>query len=116
MAKKKSPTGVGRKKQAEIEQAAIKVFDLIKDTPHSTLIRIGCAINRREWVDELPGKPDGWDEMSPDEKHLWAKPIFLGIEACVGYKSLLRYYHTVEGKMTNRQFEDWWDSHHHSRF
>ncbi len=113
MRKEKSP-GRGRQKKKEIEREAFEITEKIRNFPNNTLVRIGCAINRHEWIEELPGKPDGWEEMTESERHLWSAPIFEFIEVRVGYKAMLRYHHTVEGNKTDQEFEDWWDSHYHS--
>lgn len=102
MEKRKTPEGV--------EQQLLELSDVLTKLPFSTVVRIGCAMNAYEWSDELPGKPDGWDEMSIDERLPWATPLYKYIRGMVGDKAMLRHFHKTEYGETDQEFEDWWES------
>ena len=96
--------------EQEREKQLLELTDVIKTFPFSTLVRIGHAMNENEWPEELPGKPDGWDEMSINERSEWSMSLYQYIRARVGYKAMLRYYHKTELGKTDQEFEDWWES------
>ena len=108
MKKKKTPKGI--KFISDRERAVFEIIHHLGGVPYDTLVRIGHNIKGHIWVDDLPGKPDGWDNMSLAQKNEWAVPIYDFIENSVGRKALWRYYHTTELGRTDVQFEDWWDS------
>lgn len=108
MEKKKIPEGI--KIKNETDRAVFEITLQLDELPHSTLVRIGHHIGGNVWIDDLPGKPDGWDDMSEEQKNKWSHPIYNYIEGSVGNKALLRYFHTTELGRTNAEFEDWWDS------
>lgn len=94
----------------EKQKAIFTACEELKDIPYSTLAGIANALNVWEWPDELPGRPEGWDEMSDDEKYDWINPILKMIKIIIGEKAIARYHATVENGMTDREFEDRWDS------
>lgn len=96
--------------ESETQKRIFAICEELEEIPNSTLVRIGHALNGWEWLDELPGKPDGWEDMSIDEKFVWTMPICDSIKQSVGEKALSRYFHTTELGKTDREFEDWWDS------
>lgn len=123
MRKKKSPTGVGIEEvlekhkelldqikfEDETQKRIFAICEEVHEMPHSVLPRIGHLLNSWEWADELPGKPDGWDEMSIYEKRTWVPTILSAIEIEVGWKAILRYAHKTEHGVTDQEFDDWWD-------
>ena len=113
MKKKKTPKGVKEKDYAVWKRSLIELIDKM---PHEDICRIGNSLNCHEWPDNLPGMPDGWDEMSPSERSLWTEEVFSYIYHRVGDKALLRHYHKTEYGRTDKEFEDWWDSVQHNSF
>lgn len=105
--KRKTPEGVTNE---EFTKWALDMMTYIDTLPRPNLIRICAALNSYEWLDEFQGKPDGWEEMTPDQQHLWIADIFRYIHMKVGDKALLRYRHKTEYGVTDQEFEDWWDS------
>ena len=124
MGEKKIPTSVGIEEvlekhkelldqikfEDETQKRIFAICEEVYEMPHNILPRIGHLLNYWEWADELPGKPDGWDEMSMDDKYVWAKPIGQAIKTEVGWKAILRYAHKTEDGVTDQEFDDWWDS------
>lgn len=96
--------------EQELERQLLELSDVLDTLPFSTLVRIGCAMNEYEWSEEFPGKPDGWDEMSFDERTAWSMPLYQYIRARVGDKAMLRHFHKTEFGKTDQEFEDWWES------
>ncbi|MBE6685749.1 MAG: hypothetical protein E7591_00780 [Ruminococcaceae bacterium] len=94
----------------EKEKEIFIICEELKDIPYSTLAKMANALIVWEWPDELPGRPKGWDGMSDDEKYDWTAPIIKMIKVIIGEKAIARYRMTNEDGMTDREFEDWWDS------
>lgn len=112
MGKRKTPEGVTEEEFSKWESS---MLDYIDRLPHSEQVKIGHALNHYHWLNDLPGKPEGWEEMDNEEQHLWVTMIYQYIAVTVGDKALLRYFHTTELGKTDREFEDWWDSHHEAQ-
>lgn len=91
------------------EKAVWKIIRRLDDMSNNDLARIGDALNGYEWPDDLPGKPEGWEEMNFDERDPWVEPILHSIKDQLGQKALLRYHHKVNLGKTDQEFEDWWD-------
>lgn len=66
--------------------------------------------NGLEWIDELPGKPDGWDDMDPDIKAYFRGMLTDAAELTVGSKAVDRYYRQTVLGYSDREFEDLWQS------
>lgn len=85
--------------------------EIVEKIPRERLPGVWCRLNRYEWHPMLGDKPEGWDEMTDEEKHYAMEIPFGIINATCSRKELLRYANTVEDhRMTEAQFEDWWDS------
>lgn len=85
--------------------------DILEGIPRETLPEVWCRLNRYEWHPLLGDKPDGWDEMTYEEKSRAMELPFLSIKCICSQKELLRYANTVDDQMmTEAQFDDWWDS------
>ena len=94
----------------EKQKAIFTLCEELSDIPYRTLAGIANSLNVWEWPPELPGKPEGWEEFSCDEKLEFIDPIYKRIKMIIGTKAIARYHATVERDMTDREFEDWWDS------
>ena len=94
----------------EREWEIIKISEEIKKIPHEKLLRIYDEMNLYAWSDDLPGKPEGWEEMSFAEKDKWSRWIVKSIEHELSRKAILRHHHTHNLGRTVQQFDDWWDS------
>jgi hypothetical protein len=92
------------------EWKIIKISEEIKKIPHEKLLRIYDAMSRYIWSDDLPSKPEGWEEMSFAEKDKWSHWIVKSIEQELSRKTILRHHHTHNLGRTEEQFNDWWDS------
>lgn len=84
-------------------------------TSYESILEIYDTLNEWRWPDALGEKPEGWDEMTNDEKMPIISPLTKCIRTWAGEKALLRYHHTHNLKATDLQFEDWWDYHHVQR-
>ena len=102
------------KKKLLSEQERVKrIFEICEALDGMSFeerVKICHHLNGWRWIDILPGKPDGWENMTQDEQFLWTEPICSYIESGVGQKALLRYYHKTECGKTDQEFEDWWES------
>lgn len=90
-----------------------------KDT--ETLARWDNILNEWEWPSDLPGKPNGYDDMVwwyglDDERrgtlptrHDYIYPIAKAIGSMIGEKDSLRWHHIHNLGRTNEQFELWWE-------
>lgn len=96
--------------QSELHRKLLEIFRYIGGLPYEEIVRVGHVLNKWEWPDVLPGKPENWDEMQYDEKCRWVSPIRRYIKASVGEKALLRYHHKSEFGSSDQAFDDWWDS------
>ena len=94
----------------DTERNVFSVVSMLDGLPRSTLARIGHELSYRNWPDDLPGKPEGWDSMTADEKHGWIRPIKDYIDIKIGRKAILRDYQMRLLGKTAEEFEDWWDS------
>ena len=68
-----------------------------------------------EWPDDLPLKPDEWDDLGEREQVEYLQYVRGLIEMRVGKKALSRYRHKTEEGMTDQQFDDWWESNQQRR-
>lgn len=85
--------------------------EIVERIPRERLPEVWCRLNRYEWHPLLGDTPEGWDEMTDEEKHYAMEIPFGHIKCICSRKELLRYANTVEDqRMTEAQFEDWWDS------
>lgn len=66
--------------------------------------------NGLHWIDELPGKPDGWDDMDPDIKAYFRDVLADAAELTIGSKAVDRYYRQIVLGYSDREFEDFWQS------
>lgn len=92
------------------------------ETPTETLARWHNTINGWEWPDDLPSKPEGFDEMPyyflRDDPRRYTEPckftaswlVAKRIEGIIGEKECLRWHHLHNLGRTNEQFEKWWRS------
>lgn len=81
------------------------------------LARWWNALNSWEWAEDMPGKPDGWNEF-PDlvrdgevfvpNKYDWSGGIMRSIEKRIGLKECLRWHHLHKMESTEAEFEEWW--------
>ena len=94
----------------EKQKAVFTLCEELSDIPYRTLAGIANSLNVWEWPPELLGKPEGWEKMSFEEKREWIDPALETINIKVGQKAISRYSATVENGMTDKEFEDWWDS------
>ena len=94
----------------ETDKAQFALCLEIDHLPLDDLPRIYHYLNGYIWDDSLPGKPDGWDGMTRQEKSKWVRPCLKYIKERVGEKALFRYRFTKMDKYTETQFQDWWDS------
>lgn len=101
---------MGKELTHEEEMKCLQIINHLDKMSTPDVVKIGHHLNKWEWLDILPGKPDGWDEMDFEEKHKWASAICAFIDMRVGEKALLRYFHTTELGKTDDEFEDWWES------
>ncbi len=101
------------KKKLPDEQELSEIIDKAQRMPFAQRVKIVHHLNCYEWIDELPGKPEGFEEMSFDEKVAWVSPIYRYMSGLIGDKAVLRYFHTTELGKTDQEFEDWWDSMRH---
>lgn len=94
----------------ERDERILQISDLIDQMPTSDKIKIAHHLNLYEWLDILPGKPEGWEAMSYEERSEWIHPIYRYIEGQVSKKALSRYWHINELGRSEQEFNDWWDS------
>ncbi len=102
-----------KRKKPPTEQELSEIIDRAQRMPFKQRVKIAHHLNRYEWIDELPGKPESFEEMNFEEKDAWISPIYQYMSGLIGDKALLRYFHTTELGRTDQEFEDWWDSMHH---
>lgn len=93
-----------------LNKYTFEYFDYLDSIPRKDKVKIGYHLNRYEWIDLLPGKPDNWEELDVETKHEWVSPILKYIKICVGEKAFLRYAHKIDCGTTDQEFDDWWDS------
>lgn len=94
----------------ERDERILQISDLIDQMPTADKIKIAHHLNLYEWLDILPGKPEGWEAMSHEERCEWIDPIYRYIERRVSTKALSRYWHINELGRSEQEFNDWWDS------
>jgi hypothetical protein len=87
------------------------------ETYEDKLARWWNTLNNWEWPDDLPGKPDGFDDMvwwvdsdSPfcPNKNDWISKIMNSIEKRIGHKNCLKWHHVHNMKWTIDEHENWW--------
>lgn len=96
-----------------------------KDKPTmETLARWWNTLNEWRWPYDMPGKPDGFDEMPnyflltdprrgvEPYKFIVSSPFIERIENIIGMKECLRWHHLYNLDRSNEQFEIWWNSYH----
>ena len=67
---------MNEKKLPTEQELLDEVMDYVIKLPRKKIVKIGGKVREYlEWCDDLPMKPEGWDDMSPDER--------LGISCCV---------------------------------
>lgn len=96
----------------ETEKKIFEILDQLENLPRGVLIKIGYHLNKYEWIEELPGKPENWEAMNFEEKHKIVSCIRSNISVNVGEKALLRYAHKRKYGISDQEFDDWWDSGH----
>ncbi len=102
-----------KKEKLPTEQELLEIIDKVERLPFAQRVKITHHLNSYKWIDELPGKPEGFEKMSIDEKAAWVSPICQYMSKLIGDKALLRYFHITELGRTDQEFEDWWDSMRH---
>lgn len=108
--KKKKKT-LERVKEKDFGVLRAKAVDIVDKLPYETLCRIGNSSDYYTWDEEFGEKPEGWEDMSPQERcwlHLELRNV---IRDHVGAKALLRHFYKTQFGYTDQQFDDWWDSH-----
>src|SRR5262245_4932346 len=80
------------------------------------LARWWNSLNTWEWPRDLPGKPEGFDELpawvgeEKDEptKSKAIRPIMQAISDEIGHKECLRWLHLNKLGKRDEEFEQWW--------
>ena len=97
------------------------VAEINLSKPIETLARWWNTLNCWEWPEDLPGKPENFENMAryftldnPQQGKIWTKfdvisPINKAIKAKIGKKECLRYHHIHNIGRTNDEFEQWWN-------
>ena len=100
MGKKKTPEGV-----------VSEVMDYIKKLPRKEIVKIGGKfLELFFWVDDVPMKPEGWDEMGDSEKLRITSAITDEIGNLVGRKTILRYWYVNVRGHSKKEFKKYWNS------
>ena len=96
----------------ELERAMkmLEITDQLDHMSSSDLLKINYHLGSGEWLDILPGKPEGWDHLDEMEKAKYMNEISSYISHHLGLKTVLRYRHKVGYGVSDTEFEDWWDS------
>ncbi len=72
--------------------------------PTDRWAKIYCSLNKYEWPEDLPGKPDWWvDDNGSDMKHEFVMPVMLRIVNAIGKKACNREWNRAS--MTDEQHE-----------
>ena len=96
--------------EVEFELKIFDITDLLDHMSSSDLLKINYHLGKGEWLDILPGKPEGWEHLDEMEKAKYMDAITSYIRHHLGLKAVLRYWHELEYGSTGTEFEDWWDS------
>lgn len=90
---------------------------MIDETYTEKLARWSCTLNHWEWPEDLPGKPEGFDDFPNiikdgedllPNKYDWTGSIMKSIEKRIGRKEVLRWHHLHNLNHTNEEFQNWW--------
>ena len=111
MKKKKT---LGRVKETDLRVLRAKAVEIASKLPYETLCRIGNSLDYYTWDEEFGEKPEGWEAMSPQERCWLRLELRDVIRDHVGEKALSRHFYKTQFGYTDQQFDDWWDSHHHT--
>jgi len=88
------------------------------------LARWHNTLNHWKWPEDLPGKPEGFDELpafyfggdikniSSPTKHIFIRGLMDNIRMIIGHKECLRYHHIHNLGKTQEEFEEWWVRNH----
>ena len=101
---------MGKEKKLPTEEELSEIIRKAQELPYAQRVKIAHHLNKDEWIEELPGKPEGFDAMSVDEKGAWITPIYRYMSRLIGDKAILRHYHKTELGATDQEFDDWWAS------
>lgn len=107
MKKEKSPGGLVT--NIEFVKWYDEIAKCIYKMPYDDVLKLYYAATD-EWPDDLPLKPDEWDDLGEREQVEYLQYVRGLIEMRVGKKALSRYRHKTEEGMTDQQFDDWWES------
>jgi hypothetical protein len=89
-----------------------------------TLARWWNTLNNWNWPDDMPEKPEGFDELacvdklkdpsnaSKPTKHALMGPHMNAIVSLIGMRECLRWHHIHNLGRTNEQFNTWWNQEH----
>ena len=98
---------------------AVRKLDLPKQRDE-TIARWYNELNSYQWPQDLPGKPEGWENMSvyaaddagavvEESKFKIIEPLQSLFKSLVGERACLKYHHIYNLNRTDEMFETWWE-------
>lgn len=98
MEKKKAPGGLVDEVEA-----------YVRKLPWKERVKVAGKFNEYDsWPEELPMKPEGWDNMSRDEKWDITLPICDRLYYVVSPKASCRYWYTQIRGYSEKEFREFW--------
>lgn len=79
---------------------------LLAGVDRSAYAEIWCALNRGDWDDRIPVKPDNYDSMDRNARHDFIWPIMEEIMGEITFKKCLREWN--KDNMDDEEFESFW--------
>ena len=93
------------------------ILDFLKEQKYSDLLRWQDQLNHWTWPDDLPGKPENYDDLpSHRNDHVSAEtqvkselhePVWRTLKQLLPHKECLRYHWRTNLNRSNSQFEEW---------
>lgn len=111
--RKKEKT-LGRVKKKDLWKLREKAIEIASKLPYETLCRIANSQDYYTWNEEYGEKPEGWEDMSWQERFRLRRELRNVIQDHIGAKALSRHFYKTQLGFTDQQFDDWWDSIHHT--
>ena len=87
-----------------------KIVDHLEKLSYEELLETGRSVygtDWRSWAEGVPYKPENWDGKPDSIKKYYYYSILGVLDERAGIKAVLRH---KRADLTERQFEDWWDS------